>query len=102
MKLYHATKKSLVDYIKAYGALSTQVSEKVSNDERLNKEAVYGFDNFDDAYNFIVWDNNSADDYAIFSFDAENVIIDIEYEDGAYAVEKEVKWEELTLVEQSE
>ena len=82
MKLYHATEIENVEYINEYG-LRPSVSEKISYDERLNKEAVYGFNNIKDAIDFIT-DNGHAS-YAVYSFECENPTVDTEYESSSYA-----------------
>lgn len=84
MKLYHATKLENVESIEKYG-IEPQLSTKISNNERLNQVAVYGFDNMQDAIDFMVWDNNTSD-WAVFEFEAENVVSDTEYEGNAWAV----------------
>ena len=82
MKLYHATSIENVEYINEYG-LRPSLSEKISNDERLAVEAVYGFDNIADAIDFIT--DNGFSSYAIYSFECENPVLDTEYVSGAYA-----------------
>lgn len=82
MKLYHATAIENVEDINEYG-LRPSVSEKASYDERLNKEAVYGFNNIKDAIDFIT-DNGHAS-YAVYSFECENPTVDTEYESNSYA-----------------
>ena len=84
MKLYHATTIENVESIEKYG-IEANLSEKISNNDRLNQSAVYGFDNMQDAIDFMVWDNNTSD-WAIFEFDSENVVLDPEYEGNAWAV----------------
>ena len=85
-RLYHATNKDNVDSILSDG-LRLNESTKISNDPRLNDELVYGFDNLDDAINFMVYDNSTdIDDVAVFTFDAENIIEDPEYDGNSFAV----------------
>ena len=83
MKLYHATSIINLEEISEYG-LRPSLSEKVSFDERLDVEAVYGFDNMEDAVDFIT--DNEYSEYVIFSFECENAVQDTEYESGAYAM----------------
>ena len=82
MKLYHATQIENIDDINEYG-LRPSLSEKESHDERLNQEAVYGFENMADAVDFIT--DNGFSSYAIYSFECENPVLDTEYESGSYA-----------------
>lgn len=82
MKLYHATSIENIEYINEYG-LRPSLSQKVSNDERLNKEAVYGFNNIDDAIDFIT--DNGFTSYAVYSFECQNPVLDTEYESNSYA-----------------
>ena len=82
MKLYHATEIENVEYINEYG-LRPSVWEKESHDERLNQEAVYGFNNIKDAIDFIT--DNGQSSYAVYSFECENPTIDTEYESNSYA-----------------
>lgn len=82
MKLYHATSIENVEYINEYG-LRPSLSQKVSNDERLNQEAVYGFNNIDDAIDFIT--DNGFTSYAVYSFECQNPVLDTEYESNSYA-----------------
>ena len=82
MKLYHATSIDNLEEISEYG-LRPSLSEKLSLNERLDAEAVYGFDNIDDAIDFIT--DNGCSEYAIFSFECETPIKDTEFESGAYA-----------------
>ena len=53
---------------------------------KLDIIGVYGFDTIEAARDF-AYDNNMADCYVIYAFDAVNVIVDPEYDSGAYAVE---------------
>lgn len=82
MKLYHATSIENLEYINEYG-LRPSLSQKVSNDERLNQEAVYGFNNIDDAIEFIT--DNGFPSYAVYSFECQNPVLDTEYESNSYA-----------------
>ena len=85
MILYHSTKKENIESILENG-LEPSLSNKISHDERLNVYAVYGFNNIQDAIDFMVYDNNESE-YAVFSFQSEYVVIDTEYdENNAYAV----------------
>lgn len=59
MKLYHGTDKENLESILENG-LEPYFSEKVSNDERLNQSAVYGFSNIEDAIDFMIYDNNQV------------------------------------------
>lgn len=92
MKLYHATKKENTDSILKQGLLAVE-STRWTGTERLDGEFVYGFDNAQDAVDFMVWDNNTdEDDVVVFCFDADNAIIDTEYdENNAFAVPNNVK-----------
>ena len=86
MKLYHATKKENAEYIIAQG-LDAQISNKKSSDPRLNQAAIYGFDNLQDAIDFMVWDNNIPEDnIAVFVFETNNAIKDPEYDGNSYAI----------------
>jgi hypothetical protein len=86
MKLYHGTKKENKESILEYG-LEPQVSNKLNSEGvRLEGEFVYGFENIEDAINFMVYDNNTPEeDIAVFEFISESPIKDVEYDDGAYA-----------------
>ena len=85
MKLYHGTDKENLESILENG-LEPYFSEKVSNDERLNQSAVYGFSNIEDAIDFMIYDNNQSE-YAIFEIQSEDVVLDPEYEDNnAFAI----------------
>ena len=95
MKLYHATHINNVEGIENNGLIANE-SEKVSEDERLNCESVYGFDNIEDAIDFLVWDNNvEIENVAVFSFDAVDPIEDPEYDGNAFAVNSSIKKDEL-------
>lgn len=83
MKLYHATTVENVEDINEYG-LRPSLSEKVSHDERLNQEAVYGFNNIKDAVDFIT--DNGHSSYAVYSFECKNPTVDTEYESNSYAI----------------
>ena len=95
MKLYHATKLENIDNILENGIVAMQ-SEKESRDTRLSGSFVYGFDNIEDAVDFMVYDNNCSD-YAVVSFEAVSTVVDPEYDDGAFAVESDVAADRLTL-----
>lgn len=84
MKLYHATRIENIESIEKYG-IEPKLSDKISNDERLNQSAVYGFDNMQDAIDFMVYDNCQSD-WAIFEFETSEAILDPEYEGNAWAL----------------
>lgn len=86
VRLFHATRKANAAAIAANG-IEPAVSDKTSADEqRLGLRAVFGFDTIEAARDFAVWDNNLADDYAIFAFSATDPVADPEYPSGAWAV----------------
>jgi len=95
MKLYHATKKENKESILMNGLIPTE-STKVSNDPRLNDCYVYGFNNLQDAIDFMVWDNNTdIDDVVVFAFDTEEAIEDTEYDGNSFGTKS---YTDLTLV----
>ena len=81
MTLYHVTKKANMNSIAQNGRTPMQI---IKND--LDIIGVYGFDTIEAARDF-AYDNNMADCYAIYSFEASEVILDPEYDSGAYVVE---------------
>lgn len=85
MTLYHGTWADKLDSILEFG-LEPQVSTRLSHDTRLNQVSVYGFDNLQDAIDFMVYDSNEQN-WAVVSFEADNCVIDPEYgESSAFAV----------------
>lgn len=98
MKLYHATKAENKENILEVG-LSAVESDKLSNDERLEGEFVFGFDNIDDARDFITCDCSESE-YVIFAFDVSesDLIVDTEYDGEAFAVAMDV--ENVELIEE--
>lgn len=97
MNLYHATSKKNEVNIKRNG-IKPSLSKKISVDVRLNKKAVYGFTSYKDAEDFII--DNNEQYYSIFCFEADEVVIDTEYEDGnsfAVITKKNIK---ATLIEE--
>ena len=84
MKLYHATSIENVESILKYG-IEPKLSDKISNDERLNRAAVFGFDNMQDAIDFMVYDNCQSD-WAVFEFETSEAVLDTEYEGNAWAL----------------
>ena len=89
MKLYHATSKENIENILVQG-LTAVHSIKESEDVRLEGKYVFGFDNIDDARNYIVYDNNCPD-YAIVSFTSDDAIIDPEYDGESFAVAYDIE-----------
>jgi hypothetical protein len=85
MKLYHVTDKKNEKEIAEYG-LRPALSEKLSNDDRLNIEAVYGFVDEESALNFAI--DNCLSSFVIFIFDTEEkeYMIDTEYDGESIAV----------------
>jgi len=81
--LYHASKIENKEWILKEG-LEPSLSEKESNDERLNTEAVYGFDNPEDCMGFAM--DNGMDEFVIFQFRSDSCIIDPEYDGESFAV----------------
>lgn len=84
MTLYHGTCADKIDSILQYG-LEPQISKKLSNDPRLNKSAVYGFDTVQAAIDFMVYDN-CEQNWVVFSFEANDIVSDPEYDSEAFAV----------------
>lgn len=77
------------------GLIPTE-STKASNDLRLNDCYIYGFNNLQDAVDFLVWDNNTdIDDVIVFTFDAEDVVEDTEYNGNSFAAKS---YKNLTIV----
>ena len=95
MKLYHATERKNKESILINGLIPTE-STKVSNDPRLHDCYVYGFDNLQDAVDFMVWDNNTdIEDVIVFTFETEEAIEDTEYDGNSFATKS---YTNLTMV----
>ena len=91
MRLYHATTKANFEAIEHFGFIEANESPKASNDVRLNGAFVYGFDNINDALDFMVWTNNiEMENVAILRFEVDDAVIDTEYNGNAYAVDYDV------------
>ncbi len=84
MTLYHATNKKNINSIEQNGLTTSQGMRNA-----LDIIGVYGFDNIDAAKDF-AYNNNMADCYAIYSFEADDAIPDPEYDSGAYVVDHNV------------
>ncbi len=99
MLLYHGTHSDNCENIEIVG-LSAVLSEKeCANDERLNQEAVFGFDNYADAVDFMVYDCSvSINDVTVYAFEASETVIDPEYNGNAYAVLNDIDANELEVV----
>ncbi len=90
MLLYHGTKIEYKESILNDGIFAYE-SDKVSNDDRLNEVAIYGFSAWEDAMDFAT--DNYGGDFEIVSFETGecDVVEDPEYKDAslygkAYAV----------------
>lgn len=82
MKLYHSTPienmQSIID-----NGIDACVTDKItSSDEQITSEGVFGFDNIESAKEF--GSDCCGGEYAIFSFDADNAIVDPEYDGDAF------------------
>lgn len=88
MKLYHATKKENIDSILNNGLIPNE-SPKTSNNPRLNDIYIYGFVSLQDAIDFMVYDNNAdIDDVAVFAFEADQTVMDTEYDGNSFAAKE--------------
>lgn len=95
MKLYHTTKLNNSENINKNGLMATLVdnSDKVAcADNSLQGSGLVGVYGFSDRYDAECFGDDNGGEYAIFEFEAENVIEDVEYDNNVafLAVGKEI------------
>jgi hypothetical protein len=89
MKLYHASpienKESIIN-----NGLCKMVTDKITlSDEQITDEGIFGFSDIDSANDFGV--DCCGGEYVIFSFDADEVIIDPEYDGNSFFTVSSIK-----------
>jgi hypothetical protein len=82
MKLYHATNSNNIDSINVSGIAPNNTDDGRCNAELSDMTGVYGFTDIESAHDF-AGDQGWGGDYAVYSFDAEDIISDPEYDDDS-------------------
>jgi hypothetical protein len=95
MKLYHAAPAEAVESILENGLEAHGEFCISATDREITEAVIYGFDNASDAEDFAI-DQCYDGGFVVFSFEAEEVVIDPEYDGNAFAA-KDASFVEIKI-----
>jgi len=96
-KAYHATQVENKELIEAHGIYAMATDKMTHSDDQILSQGVFFFCSIDDARDFGV--DCCGGEYAIFSAEVDEFVLDPEYDGEAIFAERSFSAEEVEFVE---